>query len=45
MTSELTTRPKQLLDPFIVAKLDLKSVGFFEFPKISTEKNKYKLRQ
>lgn len=32
MISDLTSKPKQMLDPYLVAKLDVRSVHFFEFP-------------
>lgn len=44
MVSDLTSKPKQMLDPYLVAKLDVRSVHFFEFPYMSLETSKYTLR-
>ena len=41
--SELTSRPKQMLDPFLVAKIDIQSINFFDFPKLPVTVNKYKV--
>ena len=41
MLSELNFTPKERLDPFIIAKLDLSSINYFDFPKLPKEFNKY----
>jgi hypothetical protein len=41
MISDLTIKPKEELNPFIIAKLDLNSIKYFDFPKIPAEMNKY----
>jgi hypothetical protein len=32
MLAELTTQPRHLLDPFVIAKLDLETIENFNFP-------------
>lgn len=44
MIADLTTKPKHNLDPFIVAKLDVNSMGFFQFPVVKKNRNKYVLQ-
>jgi hypothetical protein len=34
MISDLSMKPKDNLDPFIIAKLNLESINYFTFPKI-----------
>jgi len=41
MVSDLSSQPKHLLDPFLVAKLDVQTINFFNFPKLPTTMNKY----
>jgi hypothetical protein len=31
LIADLTTKPKALLDPFIVSKLDLETIKYFDF--------------
>ena len=45
MVSDLQKKPKHLVDPFLIAKLDIESIKFFEFPKIPSASNKYTLRK
>ena len=44
MVSDLTFKKKELIDPFIVAKLDVQSIFYFQFPKIDISFNKYSMR-
>ena len=44
MIADLTTKPKHNLDPFIVAKLDVNSMSFFQFPVVKKNRNKYVLQ-
>ena len=44
MVSDLSSKPKQMLDPYLVAKLDVRSVNFFDFPQMRLEMSKYTLR-
>lgn len=44
MLSNLVSKPKEHLDPFIMAKLDLSTIKYFEFPKLPTSINKYTMR-
>lgn len=44
MLADLGFKPKKLLDPFLMAKLDLSSINYFDFPKIPEDLNKYTLR-
>ena len=43
MISQLTLSPKHSLDPFLIAKLDIQTINFFDFPKLQKEDNKYQL--
>lgn len=45
MISDLTNKPKHLLDPFLISKLDIQTINFFEFPKLNQELNKYTMRK
>lgn len=45
MISDLSRKPKHLVDPFLIAKLDLDTIKFFEFPKVPQSLNKYTLRK
>ena len=45
MLADFSTKPKHILDPFLVAKLDLQSIKFFKFPSIPKELNKYAQRK
>lgn len=44
MLADLNFKPKHLLDPFLMAKLNLETMNYFNFPKIPQEKNKYVMR-
>lgn len=44
MLSNLVSKPKEQLDPFIMAKLDLSTIKYFEFPKLPAAMNKYTMR-
>jgi hypothetical protein len=41
MLAELSSSPKERLDPFIIAKLNLHSINYFDFPKVPKQLNKY----
>ena len=45
MLAELTSKPKHLVDPFLMAKLDIQSINFFDFPRTKMELNKYTMRK
>ena len=45
MIADLSNKPKHLVDPFLVSKLDIQTINFFEFPKIKYEYNKYTMRK
>ena len=45
MLSDLTLQPKHMLDPFIIAKLDIQTINFFNFPTTSIQMNKYTMRK
>ena len=45
MVAELTLSPKAAIDPFVVSKLDVSTINFFNFPKISKDENKYVMRK
>ena len=45
MIADLTRQPKHLVNPFLIAKLDLETIKFYEFPKIPRESNKYTVRK
>jgi hypothetical protein len=45
MLADLNVKPKMYLDPFLIAKLDLQTISFFEFPKLPKEINKYTCRK
>lgn len=43
MVSNLTAQPKFLLDPYLMAKQDVQTIKYFEFPDYDKQKhNKYK---
>jgi hypothetical protein len=44
MVANLNTCPKYLLNPFIMAKLDLKTIQDFEYPVLTRENNPYTIR-
>jgi hypothetical protein len=44
MLSDLNFKPKGQLDPFLLSKLDVKTINFFDFPKLPQQMNKYLLR-
>ena len=41
MLSQLTLAPKATLDPYLVSKLNLNSINFFEFPRLAKNQSKY----
>lgn len=41
MMSDLTLKPKHLINPFLIAKLDVETIKYYEFPKISKSDNFY----
>jgi hypothetical protein len=41
MLADLTMKPKNTLDPFIICKLDLHTINNFNFPKVPITLNKY----
>ena len=45
MISDLTFTPKAQLNPFIIAKTDIKTISFFDFPIIFPQNNKYVMRK
>ena len=45
MISDLSRKSKLFIDPFLIAKLDLETIKFFEFPKIPQSENKYTVRR
>jgi len=44
MISDLTLKPKNHLDPYLIVKLDLSTIKYFQFPKIPQALNKYTMR-
>ena len=45
MIAELTCLPKTAIDPFLITKLDVSSINFFNFPKILRDQNKFVMRK
>jgi len=43
LISDLTVKPKPSLNPFIMAKLDLNSIKYYQFPAVKVRDNKYTL--
>lgn len=43
MISDLTLAPKAVLNPYIIAKLNINTIKFFDFPKLPKKDNKYAL--
>lgn len=43
MIADLSSKPKHLLDPFIIAKLDIQTINNFAFPVVLSSMNKYTL--
>ena len=41
MISQLTLSPKHALDPYLVSKLDIQTINFFDYAKLKKEDNKY----
>ena len=41
MIAQLQMTPKHALDPFIISKLDIQSINFFEYPKLKRQDNKF----
>ena len=44
MLSNLTLSPKQTLDPYLIAKLNVKTINYFDFPRMPKGQNKYTLQ-
>jgi len=44
MIADLTNKPKIQLDPYIIAKLDIQTISYFDFPKFTQDQNRYTLR-
>ena len=42
--SELTMAPKMTLDPYLIAKLNVNTINFFDFPRMPKESCKYKMQ-
>jgi len=34
MIADLSNKPKHLVDPFLISKLDIQTINFFEFPRV-----------
>lgn len=45
MLADLTCKPKHLIDPFLIAKLDIETIKKFEFPQIPIALNKYTMQK
>jgi len=43
MVSSLQYNAKHLLDPFVISKMDVQTIKYFEFPQIPRDQNKYSL--
>lgn len=43
MVADLSSKPLSQLDPFQIAKLDAKTVEFFDFKRVPLDLNKYNL--
>ena len=43
MMSDLTTKLKHALDPFMMAKLDIQTIANFDFPTVEKDNNKYQM--
>ena len=41
MIATLTKSPKLAIDPFLICKLDMNTINFFEFPKMKKPDNKF----
>ena len=37
MIADLTHKPKAQVDPFLIAKIDIQSINYFDFPKTPQE--------
>lgn len=44
MTADLNFKSKSHLCPFLVTKLDMNSINYFEYPKVPADMSKYTLR-
>ncbi len=42
MLSNLTLSPKSTLDPYLVSKLNINSINFFDYPQLPKTMSKYK---
>ena len=41
MLAQLTKASKQSMNPYLVAKLNLNSINYFDFPRLEKSQNKY----
>lgn len=41
MISQLTLTPKHALDPYLISKLDIQTINFFDYPRLKKADNKY----
>ena len=41
MMANLTKASKNSLDPYLIAKLDIETVNYFNFPQLPKEQSKY----
>ena len=44
MISDLTLAPKTVLNPYLIAKLNVSTINFFDFPRLPKAQNKYTLQ-
>lgn len=44
MIADLTMGPKTTIDPYLIAKLNVNTINFFEFPRMPKESCKYKMQ-
>lgn len=44
MISNLTLAPKVVLDPFLIAKMNVNTITNFDFPKMPKNMNKYTMQ-
>ena len=43
MLSSLSMASKKTIDPFLIAKMNVNTINFFDFPKMPKDQNKYTL--
>lgn len=44
MLADLTKKPKPLVNPFLICKLDIETIKFFDFAKLKANQNQYTIR-